>query len=129
MRAIITVRSSLLGFASWLVPFGVSFAFFDRTGQLMVQLPLFKSIMVVVGGGVGVVLLAAAFSRIPPSTVRGAALGVYWLVLNLALDLAVLVPFTKMPVGLYFYDIGLRYLLLPIVAVGMGWVAARSLRP
>ena len=126
MRTVITFRTTWLGFLSWLVPFVVSFLFFDRTGQLLIDRPLFKSIMVVVGGGIGTWLLAVAFRRMTPSWRTGLTLGGFWLAINLALDLAVLVPFTKMPLALYFTDIGLRYLLIPIIATAMGIVAARG---
>jgi len=126
MRKVFTVRTALYGALSWLVPLVASFLFFDRTGQLLIERPLFKSLMVVVGGGVGAFLLAIAFRGIAPSWRTGLALGLTWLAINLALDLAVLVPFTKMPLALYFTDIGLRYLLLPIIAVAMGSVAGRT---
>lgn len=120
MRTVFTLRTAWLGFLSWFVPLAVSFAFFDRHGQLLIDRPLFKSIMVVVGGGMGAWLLVVAFRRIAPSWRTGLMLGTYWLAINLILDLAVLVPFTKMPLALYFSDIGLRYLLIPIFAVAMG---------
>jgi hypothetical protein len=118
-----TLRTTLLGFMTWLVPFLASVPFFDRAGQLLISQPLFKSIMVVVGGLVGVALLAVAFRRIAASPASGLALGLYWLAINLVLDLIVLVALLKMPLVLYLYDIGLRYLLIPIIAVGMGAVA------
>ncbi len=114
---------------TWLLPFIASFPFFDRTGQLLIDRPLFKSIMVVVGGGIGTWLLAVAFRCIAPSWRTGLMLGITWLVLNLALDLAVMVQLMKMPVALYLTDIGLRYLLIPIIATGMGIVAARVAKP
>lgn len=123
MRRAITLRTTSLGVVSWLIPFFASVPFFDRTGQLLVSQPLFKSVMVVVGGLAGVVLLAVAFRRIVATPVNGLLLGLYWLAINLLLDLAVLVVLFKMPLLLYFYDIGLRYLLLPIIACGMGIVA------
>ncbi len=43
MSKIITRRVTLLGLVSWLVPFVVSFVFFDRTGQVLIPQPLFKS--------------------------------------------------------------------------------------
>ncbi len=129
MRAVFTFRTAWLGVLSWFVPLVASFAFFDRHGQLLIERPLFKSIMVVVGGGIGAWFLAAAFRRITPSWRTGVALGAYWLAINLILDLAVLVPFTKMPLALYFSDIGLRYLLIPIIAWAMGVVGARAAAP
>jgi hypothetical protein len=126
MKAVLTVRAALLGLISWLIPFLVSFLFFDRTGQLLIPQPLFKSLMVVIFGGLGMALLIAAFRTITPSVTSGLALGCYWLTINLLLDLLVLIPFTKMPVTLYFQDIGLRYLLIPIMGAGMGIVGARA---
>lgn len=125
MPSFITLRTTLFGFVSWLVPFAISFLFFDRTGHLVVSQPLFKSLMVVLGGGVGVALLVAAFRRLQPTLRSGLTLGCYWLAINLVLDLAILVPFTKMPVDLYLYDIGLRYLMLPIISAGMGMVGSQ----
>lgn len=126
MHTALTLRTTLLGLASWLIPFALSFFFFDRTGQLLIPQPLFKSIMVVAGGISGVALLAAAFRRTEVTPAAGFALGCYWLAINLALDLAVLVALMKMPPTHYLYDIGLRYLLIPIIATGMGIVAARA---
>ena len=102
MNGIVTRHATLLGFASWLVPFAVSFLFVDRTGQFVIPQPLFKSLMVVVFGGFGAGLLVLAFRRITPSARTGFALGCYWLVINLALDLAILVPLVGMPVVTVF---------------------------
>jgi hypothetical protein len=126
MRAAFTLRTTLLGLASWAIPFALSFLFFDRSGQLMVAQPLFKSVMVVVGGATGAALLVWAFRRTRPSIASGAVLGLYWLAINIVLDLATLVAAMGMPVGLYFNDIGLRYLLLPIMASALGAVGGAA---
>lgn len=123
IKEIVTRNSTVLGFLSWLVPFAVSFLFVDRTGQFLIPQPLFKSLMVVVFGGLGTAFLVVAFLRIAASTLSGLALGCYWLLINLVLDLIVLVPLIRMPVGAYFYDIGLRYLLIPIISTAIGRVA------
>ena len=60
-----------------------------------------------------------------PSPSSGAVIRCYWLMLNLVLDLVVLVPMSGMQVTEYFFDIGIRYLLLPIIACAMGLVASR----
>jgi hypothetical protein len=57
------------------VPFAVSFLFVDRTGQFLIPQPLFKSIMVVVFGGLGTALIAAAFRHVEPTARSGLALG------------------------------------------------------
>lgn len=117
--------SPFLGFLSWLVPFLFSFLFVDRSGQFIIPQPLFKSVMVVVFGGFGTAMLVQAFRRLEPSVRNGLVLGMIWLAINLGLDLAILVPLIRMPVVTYFYDIGLRYLLIPIIAVAIGSVAGR----
>jgi hypothetical protein len=122
---LLTIRVTPLGVVSWLVPFLTAAMMFDASGQPSIPPPLFKSLMVVVFGGLGTALLIAVFRRLAPSAATGLALGIYWLAINLALDLAVLVPLSKMPLLLYFQDIGLRYLLIPIISLGMGIVGAR----
>jgi hypothetical protein len=119
---IVTRRTTALGLISWIVPFAVSFLFVDRSGQFLIPQTLFKSLMVVIFGGLGTGLLVLAFRRVAPSLRSGALLGCYWLGMNLVLDLVVLLPLIRMPVVDYAYDIGLRYLLIPIVGAGMGAV-------
>jgi hypothetical protein len=126
MRRIFTFRTTLLGLASWLIPFAASFLFFDGTGQLLISQPLFKSIMVLVGGVSGAALLVAAFRRIEVSPASAFALGCYWLAINLVFDVVALVALMRMPLALYLYDIGLRYLLIPVISTSMGIVAVRA---
>ena len=64
MEKIVTRRTTILGLISWFIPLAASFPFFDRTGQLMISQPLFKSLMVVTGGGLGAALLVLAFRQI-----------------------------------------------------------------
>lgn len=119
-------RITLFGFLSWAIPFLLAIPFFDQTGQLAVQRELFKSLMVVIGGGVGVILLVMAFQRVQPTFASGAIIGLYWLAINLILDLCILIPMSGMDTTLYFIDIGLRYLLLPIISTAIGYVADRA---
>jgi hypothetical protein len=116
----------VFGFLSWLVPFVAAFAFYDASGTLVIAQPLFKSLMVVIGGMVGVGLLVLVFRQTGASVAAGLAIGVLWLAINLILDFLVLVPMSGMGATDYLLDIGLRYLLLPIIAVGMGAVAQRG---
>lgn len=119
-------RVTVYGLLSWIIPFFGSFVFFDPTGGLAIPLPLFKSLMVVMGTASGIVLLAIVFRRVKPTALSGLTIGVYWLILNWVLDLIFLLPLSGTSVTEYAYDIGLRYLSLPLIAVGMGWVAERS---
>jgi hypothetical protein len=104
------------------LPFIASFPFYSPQGELLVALPLFKSLMVVIGSMVGIGLLLLGFRTVRPGLMTGLVIGLYWLALNWLLDIAVLVPMAGLDIGGYFADIGLRYLVLPMIAVGMGLV-------
>ena len=121
-------RIGLAGVASWLAPFLASIPFFDHGGSLVIERTLFKSLMVVIGGASGAGLLVWAFRGLRPTLASGLLLGAWWMLINLVLDAAVLLPMSGMPAGLYLSDIGLRYLMLPIMAAGMGAVADRAAR-
>lgn len=115
-------RVWVFGLLTWAIPFVAAFAFFDQTGTLAIAEPLFKSLMVVIGGAVGATLLVFVFRHTPPSLGSGIVIGLLWLAINLALDLAVLVPMSGTSITDYAADIGLRYLMIPIMAIAMGAV-------
>ncbi|MDJ0825450.1 MAG: hypothetical protein QNJ16_08100 [Rhodobacter sp.] len=115
-----------MGLATWLVPFVAGFAFFDQTGALWVPEPLFKSLMIVLSGAFGTWMIARAFRQITPSLGSGAALGVFWLAINVGLDLLILLPFAGYGFTEWLIGIGLRYLLIPIIAIGMGVMGGRA---
>jgi intracellular septation protein A len=125
MSRVLSGRTLLLGLVSWFVPFATSFLFVGRDGQWLIPQPLFKSIMVVVFGGVGAGLLVITFRRIKPSLINGIAVGGLWLALNLGLDVLILVPMVSMDLALYWQDIGLRYVLIPIMAAAIGVAGQR----
>ncbi|WP_196260639.1 hypothetical protein [Pelagibacterium limicola] len=119
-------RFWLAGVLSWLIPFAAAIPFFTATGELAIAQPLFKSIMVIVGGLSGVVLLVWMFRRHRPDLVAALVIGLVWMVINLVLDMVVLVPMSGATIGDWYADIGLRYWMLPIIAAGMGAVAANN---
>jgi len=82
--------------------------------------------MVLVGGSSGAALLLFAFPRLSSLPMSAFALGVFWFAIKIALDLATLVMLMRMPIILNLSDIGLRYLMRPIMAGAMGTVAARA---
>jgi hypothetical protein len=66
-------------------------------------------------------LLLVYFRGVHARFVReGALLGGVWLAINWGLDAAVLLPLSGMDAGTYMAQIGLRYLIIPIIAVGIG---------
>ena len=121
---IFTLRNTLYGLATWAIPFVAAFAFYDRTGQLAVDLITFKTAMILVGGVVGAWLLVLAFRRVTPTLAAGFLLGLFWAAINWGLDLAVLVGAMGSDPGDWVLGIGLRYLMIPIIAAGMGAVGA-----
>ena len=118
----------LFGLVTWIIPFVTSFFFFSmETQQLTVNEFFFKSIMIVEGGLVGVFLLVHYFRKIRERFVReGLIVGLCWFLINIVLDVVVLLPMSQMDFGTYFQQIGMRYLLIPIISSGMGYVAGRN---
>ncbi|MFZ0802029.1 MAG: hypothetical protein WCB11_18495 [Terriglobales bacterium] len=114
------------GLLSWLVPFIASFLFFGKSGQPMLSIGLIKSAMILIGASLGGFLLFRLFKESPPSFGSGIAIGSLWFLMNILLDLSILVPMTKMNLGEYFSEIGLRYLLIPIMAGAMGAVGSQQ---
>jgi len=113
----------LFGFILWLVPFITSFLFVDAKGNFLIPETFFKSIMIVLGSLVGVILAVRYFKNIKSDFVtEGVLLGVIWLVINLAMDIIfVSTGFFRMTLTQYFTDIGLRYLSMPIYTIGLGY--------
>jgi hypothetical protein len=122
-----TVYLLLFGFLSWLIPFLASIPFYSSQGVLLVDVFLFKSIMIVVGSLVGTVLMVWLFLRIREGYLReGILIGFTWLIINWVMDWLVLLPMSGMDVSTYFSQIGIRYLVIPIIAVSMGFVLERT---
>ena len=113
----------LFGFILWLVPFIVGFLFVDAKGNFLIPETFFKSIMIVVGSLVGVILAVRYFKDINSDfVIEGILLGSVWLVINLAIDIfLVTLGFFPMTIIRYFTDIGLRYLSIPIFTTGLGF--------
>lgn len=120
------IRILILGFLSWFIPYIASFLFFSRQGVLQIDQGLFKSIMVVVGNLSGVWLLAIYFKRETGDYLRkGVLVGLIWLAMNWVLDFAALLPLSHQPLRDYMYQIGLRYLAIPIISIGMSYALQR----
>jgi hypothetical protein len=122
-----TARLLLYGALTWLVPFLAAVPFYGPGGDLLVDASLFKSVMVVVGGVMGALLLVLWFDGVHAHHLReGAVVGGVWLAMNWALDLLVLVPLAGMDIAAYFAQIGLRYLLIPTMAIAIGYSTGRA---
>jgi hypothetical protein len=115
------------GALSWLIPFLASFPFFTKDGKLSIDQGLFKSIMVVVGLATGIFLTYLYFKKLDGRyCFNGFLIGLIWLVMNCGLDILVLLPMSKMALPAYFMEIGVRYLSIPLITIGMGCLLAKK---
>lgn len=112
-------RAVLYGVGIWLVVFVVSVVNFAlRTGNRS----LFESIM-------PVTLLVVTFSVLYLGSVNSDAfresmvVGFLWLLISLTIDLVLFLPQSPMQMSLadYVSDIGVTYLLIPIIPIGLGY--------
>ena len=114
-------RNVLYGFLAWLIPFIASFPFFTKDGGLSIDIFLFKTIMIIVGSISASILLVSYFKRISTSYLKeGIYIGVSWFIINILLDLVVLIPMSGMAISDYLLQIGLRYLVMPVMATALG---------
>ncbi len=110
----------LYGFWVWLIGFAAGFLAWPLHENNFL---LFKTLMVVIGTMGGVLMLVIYFKKLPDDYLRrGVIIGVVWFVVNIVLDLIVLVGLFKSPVGEYFIGTGLRYLAMPTMSIGVGWL-------
>jgi hypothetical protein len=99
------------GFLIWLVPFGVSFFFYNQERELTSSYALFKSVMFLV---LVWTTLAVGLIR-PPRATPAWLVGLIYLAINLGLDALVVLPLTGLSLPTYFEQIGIGYLLIPTV--------------
>ncbi|MBP2029897.1 hypothetical protein J2755_000831 [Methanohalophilus levihalophilus] len=121
-------KMALFGFILWVIPFFSGFPFVDSSGNFLIDEIFFKTIMILVGGFTGVILAVAYFKDIRTDYVKdGILLGVIWLVISLGLDLVMMsAGFFPMTVAEYFAEIGLRYLIMPMYTIGMGYALMQN---
>ena len=111
------------GILAWLIPFLISVLFVDMEGNFIIPQTFFKSIMIVVGSLVAVMLAVKYYKNIKNDFVQeGIILGIIWFIISITLDLVMVFSnFFQMTVLEYFTDIGLRYLCIPIFTIGLGY--------
>ena len=117
------LKNILYGFLAWLIPFVISIFFFSSEGGLTIDVFLFKTIMIVVGSISVAFLLVFYFKHIMTNYVKeGIIVGIVWFAVNILLDIIILIPMTGMSIADYFPQIGLRYLVMPVMSVMVGVV-------
>ena len=116
-------RATLLGFASWLIPFVLSFLVFPIKKQ---NAPLFETLMALTVLATAGALLPVYFRGRAVTVREGLAVGLLWCAVNLILDYPLFAygPM-KMPPSVYYSEIGLTYLTFP----AFGFLASRLARP
>lgn len=121
------VRNILYGFLAWLIPFVASIFFYSEEGGLTIDIFLFKTIMIVVGSTFAAFLLVSYFKNIYADYIKeGIIVGVVWLAINILLDLLILIPLSGMSIEDYFTQIGLRYLVMPVMSIMVGKAIANN---
>ena len=117
------VKIILLGLLTWVVPFITGFLFFDQSGQLAIDMYLFKSIMLIVGALIGSFAIAIYFKKQKGEYLKsGIIIGISWFIINILLDVIILLPMSKMSMSDYIAQIGIRYLLIPIMCILCGYL-------
>ncbi|MBI1900903.1 MAG: hypothetical protein HYS13_07300 [Planctomycetia bacterium] len=117
----------LFGLVVWLVPFVVAVCIQPLRDSAR---PLFESIMPVVLAVVVGRLGWFYFRRVQRAWMReGLILGVLWLGISVAIDLPLMLnPPMNMTLADYLADVGLTYVLMPIITTAMGAAAAQAAR-
>ena len=121
------IRIIWYGLLAWLIPFVASFLFYSRKGELTIDIFLFKSIMIVVGSISAGILLIYYFKKVNIGYLKeGFIVGLIWLSINILLDLLVLIPMSGMSIANYFMQIGIRYIVIPVMSLMVGTVLSNK---
>jgi hypothetical protein len=114
----------LYGFLVWLLPFVVSFIIYPLK---VAGSPLFESIMPLVISLMVVVLAYFYLKNLEGDYVKeGVIIGVLWFIISIAIDLILFLSPSAMQMSFsnYLMDIGITYLMIPFITIGMGFLAA-----
>jgi uncharacterized membrane protein YpjA len=118
-------RSVVYGFLIWLVPLIVSFVIF---GWHESERPLFESIMAVAVTATTAVLGIFYLRSVTRDFLReGIAIGVTWYVIAVVIDLLMFMwgpEDMRMTFADYMKDIGITYLIIPVVTIALGYALA-----
>lgn len=111
------------GLLTWLVPFITGFALYTSDGEPRYDELFTSNIFEIVGGLIGMYLIVQYFKYVKKNHVcEGWLLGIFWLCINIILDLFILIPLSGLSYSEYFLSIGVGYLVIPIITVGAGYL-------
>ncbi|OGZ40116.1 MAG: hypothetical protein A3I20_00670 [Candidatus Portnoybacteria bacterium RIFCSPLOWO2_02_FULL_40_15] len=117
-----SVKLALIyGLLVWVIPFVVAIAIFQLRES---NRPLFESIMPVAVASAVVLFSILYFRKLDKDFINeGIKLGVLWLVISVVIDLLMFSSGPmKMSLALYTSDIGVTYLMMPIITGGTGYL-------
>ncbi len=118
------IRMLLFACIVWLVPFVTAMFFYSRSGELKIDIFLFKAIMHLESALVGTWLMLIHLRKSAPLMAPlkfGLISGLVWLMINWALDFLILLPLNGQDPATYFMRIGLGYLAMPITGFFIGY--------
>ena len=121
------VRAIFYGILIWVAVFIVAMAVFSFRES---NRPLFESIMSVAVTAATVFFAQLYFTRVEKNFVKeGITLGLVWLAINILVDLPMVFggPL-QLTLPEYFADIGLTYLIIPVITLSTGLASARVAR-
>lgn len=113
----------VFGFLVWLVPFAVSFIIFPLKNTMR---PLFESLMPLILTIVVITLCYYYLKSINANFAKeGIIIGWAWFLINIIIDLFMFLPASPMHMTFvdYMADIGLTYVIIPVITIGMGLIA------
>ena len=118
------LKITFFGLLLWVIGFVIGFVIWPIHDS---NFMLFKTIMIVLSILSGMILLIIYFNKVQGDYLKeGIIVGINWLVVNLLLDLLVLVLMLKTPAGQYFIEVGIRYLDIPIITNGVGFLLSKK---
>ena len=113
----------LFGLLVWLIPFAVSFFIYPIK---MPMYSLFESIMSVLIAVAAVIFSYFYFKDIGANFVReGVVTGIVWFIIAIVIDLVMFMPASPMHMNFteYMMTVGVKYLIIPVVTIGSGYLA------
>ncbi|MBU0707507.1 hypothetical protein KKG41_04010 [Patescibacteria group bacterium] len=121
-------KALIYGVLIWIIPFAVSFIIFSLHDD---NRALFESIMAVVVTAVTMAFGICYLKKVEGDFLKeGIWLGIIWLVTSLVIDLILFLPESDMHMDFveYIYDIGITYLIIPIVTIGLASLLKKTKR-
>lgn len=113
-------KSFLFGLIVWVIPFIVAMIIFPLRET---ERPLFESIMPIVLCLTAIIMANIYFKNVELNFIKeGIYLGVLWFIMCIIIDQAFF-SWGPQKMGFidYVKDIGLTYVIIPVITIGTGW--------